>query len=47
MKSLPKEVQETIQEMLRVLDTEYGADRSKYEDNEGYVIVVEEERDFD
>ena len=37
---LPKEVQETIQGILQVLDTEYGADRNKYEDDEGYVIVV-------
>lgn len=44
---LPKEVQETIQGILQVLDTEYGADRNKYEDDGGYIIVVEEEKDFE
>ncbi|MNM88882.1 hypothetical protein D3C81_1011050 [compost metagenome] len=43
VKSLPNEVQETIQGILQILDTEYGADRNKYEDGGGYVIVVEEE----
>ncbi|MNP31087.1 hypothetical protein D3C76_1241930 [compost metagenome] len=43
VKPLPNEVQETIQAMLQILDTEYGADRNKYEDGGGYVIVVEEE----
>jgi len=47
VKSLPKEVQETIQGILQVLDNEYGADRNKYEDDGGYVIVVEEEKDFE
>lgn len=43
---LPQEVQETIQGILEVLDTEYGAERNKYEDNGGYVIVVERKEDF-
>lgn len=43
VKSLPKEVQETIQGILKILDTEYGADRNKYEDDGGYVVVVEED----
>jgi hypothetical protein len=47
VKVLPKEVQETIQGMLQILDTEYGADRNKYEDDGGYVIVVEDERDLE
>lgn len=42
-----KEVQETIQGILQILDTEYGADRNKYEDDGGYVLVVEEEKDFE
>jgi hypothetical protein len=47
VKVLPKEVQETIQGILQILDTEYGADRNKYEDDGGYVLVVEEEKDFE
>ncbi|GFZ30779.1 hypothetical protein CSC2_13050 [Clostridium zeae] len=39
VKSLPMEVQETIQGILQILDTEYGADRNKYEDDGGYVLV--------
>jgi hypothetical protein len=44
---LPKEVQETIFGILQILDTEYGADRNKYEDDGGYLIVVEKENDFE
>lgn len=47
VKSLPKELQETIQGILQILDTEYGADRNKNEDDGGYVLVVEEEKDFE
>lgn len=43
---LPKEVQENIEGILSILDEEYGADRDKYKDNGGYVIVVEDESDF-
>jgi hypothetical protein len=32
---------------LQILDTEYGADRNKYEDDGGYVIVVEEDKDLE
>ncbi|MGL4106925.1 hypothetical protein [Clostridium sp. LP20] len=35
LKVLPQKVQETIQGILQILDTEYGADRNKYEDNGG------------
>ena len=37
LRNKPQEVQETI------LDTEYGANRNKYEDDGGYVVVVEKE----
>ncbi len=47
VKVLPKEVQETIQGILQILDTEYGAERNKYEDDGGYVLVVEEDKDFE
>lgn len=47
MKLLPLEVQETIQGILQILDTEYGADRDKYENDGGYVIVVEKNEDFE
>jgi hypothetical protein len=43
---MSKEVQETIQGILQILDTEYGADRDKYKDDGGYVIVVEKKEDF-
>ena len=43
---LPKEVQENIEGILSILDEEYGADREQYKDNGGYVIVVEDESDF-
>lgn len=36
VKSLPKELQETIQGILQILDTEYGADRNKNEDDGGF-----------
>ena len=43
---LPKEVQENIEGILSILDEEYGADRDQYKDNGGYVIIVEDESDF-
>lgn len=44
--ALALEVQETILGILQILDSEYGADRDKYEDDGGYVIVVEKDADF-
>lgn len=35
LKAMPQEVQK-----LQILDTEYGASRSKDEDDGGYIIVV-------
>ncbi|SHH32384.1 hypothetical protein SAMN02745196_00008 [Clostridium collagenovorans DSM 3089] len=46
LKALPHEVQETIEGILQILDTEYGANRNKYEDDGGYVVVVEKIEDF-
>jgi hypothetical protein len=46
IKSMPQEVQETILGILQVLELEYGKDR-KYEDDGGYVVVVEQEKDFE
>ena len=43
---LSKEVQKNIEGILSILDEEYGADRDQYKDNGGYVIVVEDESDF-
>ena len=43
---LPIEVQEVIKGILEILDSEYGADRDKYTDNGGYVVVVESIKDF-
>lgn len=45
IKSIPQEVQEIILEVLQVLESEYGKDR-KYEDDGGYVVIVEKKEDF-
>ena len=44
--ALPAEVQEVIKGILEILDSEYGADRDKYSDNGGYVVVIEDIEDF-
>ena len=44
--ALPIEVQDAIKGVLEILDSEYGADRDKYADNGGYVVVVESIEDF-
>jgi len=36
IKAMTQEIQETIQGILQILDTEYGADRNKNEDNGGH-----------
>lgn len=41
--NVPKEVQEFIEGIVEILDTEYGADRNKYEDDGGYVVVIEKD----
>ncbi|RDY22522.1 hypothetical protein CHF27_012995 [Romboutsia maritimum] len=46
LKNMPQEVQKTIQEILQILDSQYGADRNKYEYAGGYVVVVEKIEDF-
>lgn len=46
VKSLSEEVQKIIGGILQVLDSEYGANRDKYEDDGGYIVVVEKEEDF-
>lgn len=46
VQALPIEVQEVIKGILEILDSEYGADRDKYSDNGGYVVVVESSEDF-
>ncbi|MBK5241681.1 hypothetical protein [Clostridium sp.] len=46
LKGLPWEVQENIKGILQILDREYGENRNKYEDNGGYVLVIEKEEDF-
>lgn len=38
LKIIPQEVQVTIRGILQILDSEYGANRNKYEDNGGYVV---------
>lgn len=46
VKSLPEEVQKVVKGILQVLDSGYGDNRDKYEDDGGYVVVVESEEDF-
>lgn len=46
VQALPIEVQEVIKGILEILDSEYGADRDKYADNGGYVVIVESIEDF-
>lgn len=46
LKNMPQEVQETIEGILQILDLEYGANRNNYEDDGGYVVVVEKIEDF-
>ena len=46
VQTLPIEVQEVIKGILVILDSEYGADRDKYADNGGYVVVVESSEDI-
>ena len=46
LKGLPREVQEIILGILQILDTEYGADRDKYKEDGGYVVILENEEDF-
>ena len=46
VQALPIEVQEVIKGILEILDSEYGADRDKYSDNGGYVVVIEDIEDF-
>lgn len=46
IKTMPQEIQNTILRILQVVDLEYGKDR-KYEDDGGYVIVIERNEDFE
>lgn len=46
VKSMPQEAQEIIEGILEILDTEYGAYRNKYEDDGGYVVIIQKEEDF-
>lgn len=46
LKTIPQEVQETIEGILQILDSQYGDDRNKYEDAGSYVVVVEKIEDF-
>lgn len=44
--SMSIEIQESIKNILVILDDSYGENRNKYSDNGGYVIVVENIDDF-
>lgn len=45
-KTMTQEVQEIIEEILQILDDEYGCSKNKYKDDGGYIIVIEKEEDF-
>lgn len=47
LRAKPMEVRRVVEGILEVLDEQYGADRDKYADDGGYVIVVEKEEDFE
>lgn len=47
VQALPVEVQGIIKGVLEILDSEYGADRDKYSDDGGYVVVAENIEDFE
>jgi len=36
---MPQEVQQAIERILEILDTEYGVERNKYEDDGGYLVM--------
>jgi len=44
---MPREVKEVIENILEILDLEYGAERDKFKDAGGYVIIVEKKEDFE
>lgn len=43
---MTQEVQETIEGVLKILVSEYRANRNRYEDPGGYVVVLEKIEDF-
>lgn len=43
---LPYEVQNAIRGTLEILDDEYGVERDKYENDGGYIVVIESVEDF-
>lgn len=45
VKLIPHEVQKVIEGILKILDIEYGSDKY-YEDDGGYVVVIEKSRGF-
>lgn len=47
IKEMPQELQEAILKIVTTLDLEYGANRNKYEDDGGYVIIIESKEDFE
>lgn len=47
IKEMSQEVQVTILKIVTTLDSQYGANRNKYEGDGGYVIVIEKKEDFE
>lgn len=46
IKVLPHEIQILILNILQILDTEYGANRNRIDDDGGYVIIVEKKEEL-
>ncbi|WP_346888823.1 hypothetical protein [Clostridium sp. UBA1056] len=46
IQKLQLEIQASIRKILKILDDEYGEGRNKYEDDGGYVVVIEKKEDF-
>lgn len=46
IRGYPREVKEVIKGIVQILDHEYGSERLKYEDNGGYIAILENEDDF-
>ncbi|WP_252244847.1 MULTISPECIES: hypothetical protein [unclassified Clostridium] len=46
VQALPIEVQEVISGVLEIFDSEYGTNRDKYENDGGYIVVIESVEDF-
>ena len=47
IQGLGKDVQSKVEELLKILDSEYGEDRDIDKDWGGFIAIIEEEQDFE